>query len=109
MPTEKQVVAWVYSLYRSVGCCVYSTQQTRASRQALGLPDLYVVHPAGAWWHEVKRPGGKQSPVQVAFQHTVERAGVVYVLGGVDAARAQLARLGIILDGVVVDLRGSRP
>src|SRR5260370_39169589 len=100
LTTEKQVAARVRSLYRAVGCEVYSTQQTRRSRQAIGLPDFYVVHRRlGGFWHEVKRPGGTQSDGQRAFQFTVEAAGVTYVLGGTDAARAFLERRGGVGSG----------
>lgn len=109
-PTEKQVVARVWRLYKAVGCTIYSTQQFRPSRQAIGLPDLYVVHQrGGAWWHEAKRPGGKQSDGQRLFQYVVERAGVGYVLGGADEARAELERRGILKDGFTTDLSAFAP
>lgn len=103
VPTEKAVVARLMYVYKSVGCSIYSTQQTRPSRQALGLPDLYVVHPRlGGWWHEAKRPGGRQSTVQRAFQLTVETAGIGYVLGGVDEALLYLEKRGLIMDKALV-------
>ena len=97
--SERAVVARLMYAYKAVGCTIYSTQQFRPSRQALGLPDLYLVHPRlGGFWHEAKRPGGRQTPVQRAFQATVEEAGVDYVLGGVEEAMAYLERRGLVIN-----------
>jgi len=96
-PLEKQVAYRVGKLYAGVGCSVYSTQQTRPSRQAIGLPDFWVMHPRlGGFWHEVKREGGKQSPGQVDFQQRCAAAKVDYVLGGVDEAQDYLRRRGLL-------------
>lgn len=95
--TEREIQNLVVKLYRRCGCKVYPTSQYRISRQALGLPDLYVVHPAaGDWWHEVKTPHGKQSKEQAEFQAVVEGTGLAYVLGGVSAAQEILERRQII-------------
>jgi len=106
--TEKQVVARVMALYRAVGCSVHSTQQTRPSRQAIGLPDLWVMHPRiGGWWHEAKRLGGKQTTGQRAFHFACEAARVPYVLGGYDEAEAFLRQQGIaVLSGNAGPLLG---
>lgn len=106
-PTEKQVAYRVGKFYASCGCTVYSTQQTRPSRQAIGLPDFYVLHPRiGGWWHEVKREGGRQSPGQVAFQQACQAAGVGYVLGGVTPGYIYLNERGLLLGSVLTDLDG---
>lgn len=87
----------VARFYASCGCHVYPLSQYRPSRVAIGIPDLYVVHPRiGGFWHEVKRPGGKQSDGQHVFQVEVEAAGVGYVLGGVDEAHAFLTGRGLL-------------
>lgn len=96
-PLEKEVATRVGRVYASFGCSVDSTQQYRPSRQAVGIPDFYVMRAGlGGWWHEVKRPGGKQSAGQVDFQRRCEAAGVPYVLGGVDEAFAYLRTRGLI-------------
>lgn len=95
VPTEKQVQSAVRRLYELHGCSVYDLSQPRATMQTEGVPDLYVVDPQAraAWWHEVKRPGGKQSVGQRAFQAQCATVGVTYLLGGVDVARDHLLRL----------------
>lgn len=100
-PIEKQVVARVRLLLHSVGVETHSTQQTRPSRQARGLPDLWCMSQrTGGFWLEVKRPGGKQSPGQVAFQHGCARANIPYVLGGLDEVVAFLMSRGILASRV---------
>lgn len=97
-PTEREIQNLIVALYRRCGCRVYPTSQYRISRQALGLPDLYVVHSHGGdWWHEVKTPNGKQSTEQRDFQTAVERAGVAYIIGGVSAAQGILERRHVIV------------
>lgn len=100
-PTEKQVVARLMYLYKAVGCVkIASTQQTRRSRQTVGLPDLYLLHPRiGGWWHEAKRPGGKQTPEQRAFQECCDLCNVGYVLGGYDEALNFLRGRGLVVVG----------
>lgn len=96
---EGSIQARVVKLYRLCGCQVYPTSQYRISRQSLGLPDLYVVHPfGGAWWQECKSPTGKQREAQVAFQRAVEAVGVTVVVGGYDEAFAELAKRRIVSD-----------
>jgi hypothetical protein len=96
-PSEKAVLARVRLLFHDVGCTTYSTVQTRRSRQAIGLPDLWVMSPRlGGFWFECKRPGGKQSPAQVAFQHACQLCAVDYVKGGTNEAIAYLQRRGLL-------------
>lgn len=92
-PKEKDTQQAVKRLYALVGCVVYDLSQPRATMQTPGLPDLYVVWPTrqAAWWHEVKRPGGKLSPAQKEFQQQCLLVGAHYVFGGVEAAEAALA------------------
>ncbi len=76
---EKAVQAQIVQALRALGCHVSATSQTRPSRQALGLPDLWVMHPG--WrlycWIEVKRPSlGRLSPAQRAWHAIARDAGV---------------------------------
>ena len=92
VPSEKQVQAAVVRLYTLAGCAVYNLSQARATMQSPGLPDLYVFHAdtGTAWWHEVKRPGGKPSPAQLEFQARCAACGVPYLLGGLEEAEARV-------------------
>lgn len=94
-PTEKQVQRAVRQLYELHGCAVYDLSQPRATMQTAGLPDLYVVWASlgAAWWHEVKRPGGKASISQLAFARGCRATGTGYVIGGVEVAAAMLLRV----------------
>lgn len=120
VPTEAQVQERVKAVYRAVGCVVASFSQGwrpggkrhATTRQTKGIPDLYVfppvryrepfdgcrvpVTPLAPFWHETKRPGGKQSPEQLAWQRECEARGVGYVLGGVDEALAYLRLIGLV-------------
>lgn len=89
-PLEKEVHRACMNFYKQIGCVVYSTAQARASKVALGLPDLIVCWPArGAHWaHEVKREGGKLSEDQVKFRDTWVQSGGLYVKDGVREAVA---------------------
>lgn len=46
----------------------------------LALPHYYVVGTYHGCYIEVKRPGEKQSPEQIAFQQAVEKQGYRYAL-----------------------------
>jgi hypothetical protein len=87
--TEKHIAGEIMRELRAIGCDVSSTQQTRASRQTVGMPDLYVSHEA--WgvsaWIEVKRPGEKPTKAQQAW-HERQRAAGVHVLVATSAADA---------------------
>jgi hypothetical protein len=95
---EKRVQADVIDTYERFGCTVCSLSQPRASMQTPGIPDLYVFPPQNrpAFWHETKKPGGRQSPEQIVFQARCRAAGVAYVLGGVPEALAILAAFGFV-------------
>lgn len=45
-----------------------------------GMSDILLVHIGRAYFIEVKRPGGKQSPDQKLFQEDVEKSGGLYAL-----------------------------
>lgn len=91
-PTERQVQRAVRELYELHGCAVYDLSQPRATMQTPGLPDLWVVWESSgaAWWHEVKRPGGKASISQLAFARGCRATGTGYVIGGVEVAAMKL-------------------
>lgn len=94
-PTEKVVQRQVVAFYRQLGCVVKSTSQARRSKVALGLPDLLVFWPGrGAFWfHEVKREGGKLSKEQVDFQALCRACSEDFIVGGLNEAAAQVARI----------------
>jgi hypothetical protein len=68
-------------LLEAVGASVYTLSQGRKTRQSAGLPDCYVLHPQwGAFWLELKQPGGKQSLAQMKFEERCQAAKVPYVV-----------------------------
>lgn len=99
--SEKAVQTRVAHVYAAIGAFVVWTSQYRASRVTPGLPDLLILLPRGKGivLQEVKRPGGRQSAAQKAFQDRCADAGVRYVLGGVDAAWHVIEELGFVYTG----------
>lgn len=104
---EREIQRDVIELYRSLGCLVAPTSTGRrgGTRNAPGLPDLYVFPPIRAYaiglqpfWHETKRPSGHQSPAQIEWQMLCEARNVAYVLGGTEAALIYLRSIGLIAD-----------
>ena len=93
--SEKSIQSWCADLFWSAGCVVYSLSQPRATKQSIGLADMYILVPRrrAAFWFETKSAHGKQSEAQAAFQSACEASGVRYVMGGLDEARAILAEL----------------
>lgn len=96
--SERAVQHSLVQLYHAVGCRTFNLSQPRATMQARGLPDLYVLCPRkrAAWWHEVKGPGGKARPEQVTFAELCAASGVGHVLGGVAEAKAHLRGIGVL-------------
>lgn len=96
--SEKDVQHDVANCYAAMGAFVAWTSVYRQTRVTPGLPDLIVLLPyrKGVLFHEVKAPGGKQSPAQVTFEAEAFAAGVPYVLGGVAEAKAALRHVGLI-------------
>ena len=94
---EKIVERCCDQLYASAGCEVVRFSQARATQQTPGIPDRKVYHrPSGCtFWFEVKAQGGQQSKHQRAFQAMAEACGETYVLGGLEAAEAQLIAMGL--------------
>ena len=71
-------------LLKRLGWTVYVLGgQGRATRQTAGIPDVFAVHAARgrALWWEVKAPGGKPRPEQVAFERLAVVAGLPYLRG----------------------------
>jgi len=111
---ERDIQRDVVELYERLGCIVKPTSggRRRGTRNAPGLPDLYVFPPSidpqpvpgfpsfrmtrAPFWHETKRPSGKQKPTQIEFQQLCEARGVGYVLGGTEAALEQLRLIGLL-------------
>jgi hypothetical protein len=88
-PLEGAIQSSIRKALDLIGYSVSSTSQTRASRQTVGMPDLFVAH--AAWrvfaWIEVKRPGERRKPHQRAWAEPVEAAGCP-VLVATSAAEA---------------------
>lgn len=96
---ESAIQARVVKLFRLAGCKVYPTSQYRVSRQAVGMADLYVLHPATgeSFWWECKSTAGKLSPQQLDFQRACQCCGVGYQSGGFDEAVKWLETIRVIV------------
>jgi hypothetical protein len=96
-PLEKHVEADIIRALRAMGFAVTKTSQPRPSMLTRGVPDLYAAHPRWGLraWIEVKRPGEKPSPDQVAW-HRCERlaGGTVLVADSVAAVVEALKKMG---------------
>ena len=101
LPLEKGIVEDCKLLYRVCGVRVISFVQTRKTMQTPGIPDLKLYHEKSGltWWHEVKRPKGKQSRAQKEFQELAEACGEEYLIGGYDAAIDKLRELKLLTAG----------
>lgn len=98
---EKDEQREVVKMYRAHGCLVRNLSQARRTKQAPGLPDLWIVHrgKAKAWWMEVKRQaGGRLSPGQIEFQEDCRLCGVGHLVGGVREAMVYLEGIGVPID-----------
>ena len=103
---EREVQRRVIELYEGVGCVVKRTSGGRSNgtRNAPGLPDLIVFPPerrvqngmVGMFFHETKRPGGKQSPAQIEWQQLCDSRLIEYVVGGTEAAIRFLKSIGLL-------------
>ncbi len=95
---EREIQREVVRLFRDLGCVVIVLSQVRPSRVSVGLPDLKVFVPRKRmhFWFETKGPKGAQRAAQRAFQQVAEACGETYVLGGEDAALAQLRAIGLV-------------
>jgi hypothetical protein len=108
---EREIQRDVIAFYESVRCLVKPTSGGRknGTRNAPGMPDLYVLPPIcrglrrnNSWlqdqpfWHETKTPRGVQSDMQAWWQYECEQRGVGYVLGGTEAAIDYARAIGLI-------------
>jgi hypothetical protein len=110
-PLEKEIVEDCVLLYRTAGCEVMRIGQApRRTKQTPGIPDLkvYCRSLGLTWWHEVKRPKGRQSKVQREIQELAESCGEVYLLGGYEVAIDRLRELKL-MEGYEIDARRTRP
>jgi len=95
---------YVLGTRRQQYCHQCGSPADMATRQTPGLPDLEIYlpppprAPVGARWtlvmFEVKGKGGVLSQEQVEFKYVNERAGVVALVGGLDAFLDFLRRAG---------------
>jgi hypothetical protein len=99
---EKEIQRGIVRTYRQYGCWVVQFSQPFGALQTPGIPDLKVYHPETktTWWHEVKRPKGKQSPAQQEFQRMAELCGEVVLVGGLRPAFIHMAKVGLVSSSV---------
>lgn len=94
----EKVEQWEISkLFSAFRFKVRNLSQARASKQAPGIADLFVVHesqPIAFWWESKRQVGGAHSPAQLDFRDDCARCGVGYGTGDRYAARAHLVSLG---------------
>ena len=97
--TEKQIQRAIVKVLKQFGCDVVNFSQPFGALQTPGIADLKVYHRDRnrTAWFECKRPGGKQSPGQRAFQVLVESVGERYVLGGMQECLSLLCEWGFKL------------
>ena len=108
---EKIIQQQVVNLLRSLGCGVYVLGTRRrqgdypGTAQTPGIGDIFTFLPRrpiddcvlpACLWLELKAPGGRRSPEQVAFGDACERSGVPYVTGGLDDVIAWLVTAGYL-------------
>lgn len=99
---EGKEQAEVYKLFRGFGCEVYNLSQARASKQAPGLGDAWVVHrslPLAWWWETKRQVGGELSAAQERMRDNCLRCGIAYYSGDRYKAAALLVHLGIAVRG----------
>lgn len=93
---ERDEQAEICRIFRRHGCSPRSTSQYRPSKQALGIPDLWVFGPTTAWWFEVKSgEDWRFSEHQLQWARDCMASGILYGAGDRWAALALLKALGI--------------
>lgn len=104
---EREVQRDVIDLFESLGCVVARLSQYHrlgsGTRQAVGLPDLFVFPPLRArpplpFFVEVKAPSGRQSGAQREWQLLCEARGLACLVGGTEAAIAHARTIGLVSD-----------
>jgi hypothetical protein len=99
---EKREQTEIYKLFRAYGFHVRNLSQARASKQAPGLGDAWVVHrerPIAFWWESKRQVGGKLSPAQVEMRDDCARCRVAYHHGDRHDAARLLVQLGLARPG----------
>jgi len=101
---ETDVQRAVMRVYQAFGCEVRRFNEGRRTRISEGWPDIFVFcrQKATHWVHEVKVPGGEQSPQQSETQELCEACRLPYILGGVHEAQDYLQRIGVI--GTIIEV-----
>lgn len=99
---EREIQNDCIRLYRAHGCSVYITSvKMKVSKKAKvtpGVSDLIVFHTRARsmFFHECKNASGRLEPSQTNFQSDALAVGVPYIVGGIDAARNHLRRIGVL-------------
>lgn len=95
---EKEIQREAFKELRAHGFTVYWFSQKRRTGQTKGPGDLYAVHEERGLvvWYECKTPTGEQSPAQKDFEHAhrYTHETVTVVVGGIEAVRHYLAKIG---------------
>jgi hypothetical protein len=99
---EKDEQHEIYKLFRAYGFKVRNLSQARASKQAPGLGDAWVVHrelPIAFWWESKRQVGGKLSPDQLEMQDDCARCGIPYHHGDRYTAARLIVSVGLAKPG----------
>jgi VRR-NUC domain-containing protein len=75
--SERAIQRQIVATLRKLGWTVYVLSRVGTAKGNPGLPDLFIRHTARKRhaWCEVKRPNGKLSAAQQAFQNAATAAG----------------------------------
>jgi hypothetical protein len=91
--SEKVVQTSVKRLLDLFNVAVYDTSQPFRAKITPGVPDLICFcEKRGLFFVEVKDEKGKQTPAQSAFECLANKAGIPYILGGVDEVKSFLSQ-----------------
>lgn len=99
-PLEKSVAKDCDDMMRDMGWTVIKLAQrgsralNRTSTVTKGIPDRKYYRGSDTFWYESKQEHGVQSEDQKKFQAMCERAGELYVIGGVSELKAFLRQCG---------------
>jgi hypothetical protein len=78
---------WHFSLPTTSAALERDASQRFDRFRALGSPDIICIIDGKHVGIEARRPGGKQSEYQKAFQNSLELAGGAYILAGIFTRR----------------------
>lgn len=71
----------------------YFTVKTIVNNKA-GVPDIYALKDGISIWIEVKRPGGRVSPIQSYIHSQIrEKGGIIFVVDSLDDLKEKLKEL----------------